>query len=104
MNLLKCNFVLLALLMAYQTALSQSFLLVKDDKIKSIVPADAVIEKIGDGFQFTEGPAWSPKGFLLFTDIPANRISHIVERAGYPDVHLNFFKWILDDNRYVAIA
>lgn len=74
MNLLKCNFVLFALLMAYQTALSQPFLLVKDDKIKSIVPEDAVIENIGDGFQFTEGPVWSPKGYLLFTDIPANRI------------------------------
>jgi gluconolactonase len=31
-------------------------------------------ERIVHGLRFTEGPAWSPKGFLLFSDIPANRI------------------------------
>jgi gluconolactonase len=60
--------------MASQTALSQSFLLVNDEKIKKIVPEDATIEKLGDGFMFTEGPVWAPDGYLLFTDIPANKI------------------------------
>ncbi len=27
-----------------------------------------------DGFQFTEGAAWHPDGFLIFSDIPANTI------------------------------
>lgn len=31
-------------------------------------------EKVASGFQFTEGPAWHPEGFLIFSDIPANRI------------------------------
>ncbi|HPD17595.1 MAG TPA: SMP-30/gluconolactonase/LRE family protein [Planctomycetota bacterium] len=31
-------------------------------------------ELIIKGLKFTEGPAWSAKGFLLFSDIPANRI------------------------------
>lgn len=31
-------------------------------------------ERIGTGFQFTEGPVWHPDGYLLFSDIPANRI------------------------------
>jgi len=31
-------------------------------------------ELIVKGLKFTEGPAWSPQGFLLFSDIPANRI------------------------------
>ena len=31
-------------------------------------------EVVADGLQFTEGPAWSPDGFLVFSDIPANRI------------------------------
>jgi gluconolactonase len=31
-------------------------------------------EKIASGFQFTEGPLWHPNGFLLFSDIPANKI------------------------------
>jgi len=26
------------------------------------------------GFQFTEGPLWHPDGYLLFSDIPANKI------------------------------
>lgn len=31
-------------------------------------------ELIVSGLKFTEGPTWNPKGFLLFSDIPANRI------------------------------
>jgi len=31
-------------------------------------------EKVASGFQFTEGPVWHPEGFLIFSDIPANRI------------------------------
>jgi gluconolactonase len=32
------------------------------------------LEKIGSGYQFTEGPVWTPWGTLLFSDIPANKI------------------------------
>lgn len=32
------------------------------------------VEKVADGFQFTEGPVWHPDGYLLFSDIPANQI------------------------------
>lgn len=31
-------------------------------------------EKISEGFEFTEGPYWHNDGYLLFSDIPANRI------------------------------
>jgi len=31
-------------------------------------------ERIATGFGFTEGPAWHPDGYLLFTDIPGNSI------------------------------
>jgi len=31
-------------------------------------------EPIVQGLRFTEGPAWNAKGFLVFSDIPANRI------------------------------
>ncbi len=31
-------------------------------------------ELISDGYRFTEGPYWHPDGFLLFSDIPANRV------------------------------
>lgn len=31
-------------------------------------------ESIATGFQFTEGPVWHKDGYLLFSDIPANKI------------------------------
>jgi gluconolactonase len=31
-------------------------------------------EVVTEGFRFTEGPYWHPEGFLLFSDIPANRV------------------------------
>lgn len=34
------------------------------------------VEKVADGFQFTEGPVWMPKTGLLFSDIPADTIYH----------------------------
>lgn len=39
-----------------------------------ILEDNAQIETVASGFQFTEGPVWHPAGFLLFSDIPANRI------------------------------
>ncbi|MCA9296029.1 MAG: SMP-30/gluconolactonase/LRE family protein, partial [Phycisphaerales bacterium] len=32
------------------------------------------VHKLAEGFRFTEGPAWSPDGALLFSDPNANRI------------------------------
>lgn len=32
------------------------------------------MERVATGFQFTEGPAWSREGFLLFSDVPNNNI------------------------------
>jgi gluconolactonase len=32
------------------------------------------VEKVAGGFRFTEGPVWSPEGFLLFSDVPNSRI------------------------------
>ena len=42
--------------------------------LADIVQPGARVEKIAGGFQFTEGPVLSRIGFLLFSDIPANRI------------------------------
>lgn len=38
------------------------------------------VEKVSGGYQFTEGPVWTPWGTLLFSDIPANRIHEIGEK------------------------
>jgi gluconolactonase len=45
-----------------------------DEAIDAIVPKDARIEKIADGFLFTEGPVWVPDGYLLFSDPNNNTI------------------------------
>ncbi len=48
----------------------------KDPALKSVVAADARIEKLADGFIFTEGPIWVNEvgGAVLFSDIPNNQI------------------------------
>jgi gluconolactonase len=35
---------------------------------------DIRVEKVATGFTFTEGPAWSPANFLIFSDIPENKL------------------------------
>jgi gluconolactonase len=40
------------------------------------------VEKAAAGFHFTEGPAWSHDGFLLFSDVPANRIHKLTLGSG----------------------
>ena len=46
-----------------------------DKRLDKLVPADAKLEKLGDGYHWVEGPVWNRKeGFLLFSDIPANAI------------------------------
>ena len=49
-------------------------LLPENDRFWEVVPRGAVIERIGINFEFTEGPAWHPRGFLVFSDIPGNTI------------------------------
>ena len=45
------------------------------EKFGSIVSERSEVKRIATGFQFTEGPVWSAQeGFLLFSDIPANKI------------------------------
>ena len=45
-----------------------------DSALNSIVSTSAKIEKLADGFTFTEGPVWVHDGYLLFSDIPNNVI------------------------------
>src|SRR5262249_4507261 len=65
----------------------------KDPRFDKLIPKDAVLEKIADGFQWAEGPVWVPDGkYLLFSDIPPNLIwkwkegegkSVFMKNAGY---------------------
>jgi len=36
--------------------------------------SDYKVEKVAAGYTFTEGPVWSREGFLLFSDVPNQRI------------------------------
>lgn len=53
-----------------------------DPALDKLVPAGAVIEKLAEGFTWTEGPVWMPEGFLLFCDIPANAVMRWEEGTG----------------------
>src|SRR4051794_12502162 len=46
-----------------------------DPRLDKLIPKDAVIEKLTDGFDWAEGPVWVPAGgYLLFSDIPKNLV------------------------------
>lgn len=45
-----------------------------DPKLNEIIPAGTKVEKVADGFSFTEGPVWHPDGYLLFSDPNTNTI------------------------------
>jgi len=51
-----------------------------DPALESIVPANAKLFKLAEGFQFTEGPIWVRDGaYLLFSDPNSNRIYKYTE-------------------------
>ncbi|UCH63460.1 MAG: SMP-30/gluconolactonase/LRE family protein [Fidelibacterota bacterium] len=46
-----------------------------DPRMDELVPMDAGLEVLAEGFDWSEGPVWVPKGkYLLFSDIPPNSI------------------------------
>ena len=57
----------------------------KDPRLDALVPKDAVIEVLAEGFKWSEGPVWvkgADGGHLLFSDIPNNRIMKWSPKAG----------------------
>ena len=45
-----------------------------DNELNGIIAAGTKVEKVADGFSFTEGPVWHPDGYLLFSDPNTNTI------------------------------
>jgi len=45
-----------------------------DKSLSRVITPGTKVEKIADGFQFTEGPVWHPDGYLLFSDPNTNTI------------------------------
>jgi gluconolactonase len=54
-----------------------------DARLDAIVPANAKLYKLADGFEFTEGPVWSrPEGVLYFSDPNHNTIYTYSDTVG----------------------
>ncbi len=64
--------------------MNTSAVIIRNDPLfDQLVPRDAAVEKLLDGHQWTEGPAWDKKsGYLLFSDIPNNAIFKWQEGKG----------------------
>jgi len=59
--------------------------LVADSAFLELIKPESKLEILDSMFQFTEGPVWSKNGYLLFSDIPGNRIIHWNEKEGFSD-------------------
>lgn len=54
-----------------------------DPRFDAIVPPGAVLEKLAEGFEWSEGPVWvGDGGHLLFSDIPRNSVMKWKEGEG----------------------
>lgn len=82
-----------------------------DPGLDAIVPAEAHVEKVADGFGFLEGPVWvhnSSPGYLLFSDIPANvihkwtpdgKVSVFLEKSGFTGTDASDVGYQLNNGR-----
>ncbi len=61
----------------------------RDPALDAILPAGARLEKLADGFSFTEGPVWVPEGngYLLFSD-PNNNVIYRLTPEGEVSVYM----------------
>jgi gluconolactonase len=57
-----------------------------DAGMDTIVPANAMLERVATGFTWVEGPIWTPEGYLLFAEITSNSIRKLT-----PDGTVNIF-------------
>lgn len=84
----------------------------RDAALDAIVPANATLEKLADGFAFTEGPVWvgahnqaiapdSDDGFLLFSDpdnntiyrmTPDGEVSVYLRKSGYTGADIGEYR------------
>jgi gluconolactonase len=53
-----------------------------DPRLDAVVEPGAALERVAGGFEFTEGPVWSPDGALLFSSPNTNAIYRLAPAAG----------------------
>lgn len=78
------NWLLCGWLAAACVASAADFSIQNEKEFRSIVPANAKVRKLADGFRFVEGPVWVDKkqGALIFSDIPANQLNKWTAKEG----------------------
>jgi gluconolactonase len=66
-----------------QNAKPESKIIVNNPAIYQLIPENAVIEILAEGFEWTEGPLWLPtENKLIFSDIPKNSVFEWSEKSG----------------------
>ncbi len=53
---------------------SEPFLIQNEREFRKCVSPEVRVQKLAGDMAFTEGPAWHPDGFLIFSDIPNNEL------------------------------
>ena len=59
-----------------------------NEELNKVIDLKAKIEKLADGFQFTEGPVWHPDGYLLFSDPNTNVIYKYDPKIGNVSIYM----------------
>jgi gluconolactonase len=81
--LLVCSIVAFSFISYSQQIKPESRIIVKNPLIHQIIPENAVVEVLADGFEWTEGPLWLPEeNKLIFSDIPNNSVFEWSENEG----------------------
>ena len=56
---------------------------IADPKFNAYIVGNALLEKLGDGFRWAEGPAWfGDMNMLVFSDVPGDRMLRWSEAGG----------------------
>ncbi|MFZ6014140.1 MAG: SMP-30/gluconolactonase/LRE family protein [Bacteroidota bacterium] len=58
-----------------------------DVSLDNIIAPGTRLEKLATGFAFTEGPAWNPEGFLVFSDPNTNVIYSYKPESGNVEIY-----------------
>nr|WP_090147561.1 SMP-30/gluconolactonase/LRE family protein [Dyadobacter soli] len=69
--------------MAQKSYPTMGKIVVEDPSFEKLLSKDAKIEVLASGFDWSEGPVWvKDGGYLLFSDVPKNRVYKWDEKAG----------------------
>lgn len=60
----------------------ESFAIKDPSQFRKCVAPEAKVQKLASDMGFTEGPAWHPDGFLIFSDIPNNELKKWSREGG----------------------